>query len=166
MLSIQKQYGKLVSKVIMEEGDEVTGVFKNEEKEIENSTTLTLDKIKGKVNTKKFIGAKIGDVIISLKTKGLFNDEHDLMNSLKVSHDEAHGLNIEVTFTITEINTRELADLDQELFDKLFGKGNLSLQLQILKKEIKQDAEKQFVQQSDQKLLNDVTEYLVEGHKV
>ena len=31
--------------------------------------------------------------------------------------------------------------------------------------ELKEDAEKQFVQQSDQKLLNDVTEYLVESTK-
>ena len=161
--SIQKQYGKLVSKTIMEEGDEVTGIFKNEEKQIENSATLTLDKFKGKVNAKKFIGAKIGDVI-TLKTKGLFKDEHDLINSLKISHDDAHNLNIEVTFTITEVNTRELADLDQELFDKLFGKGIIT-SVTELKEKIKEDAEKQFVQQSDQKLLNDVTEHLVENTK-
>lgn len=161
--SIQKQYGKLVSKTVMAEADEVTGVFKNEEKQIENSTTLTLDKLKGKTKAKKFVGAKIGDVI-TLKTKGLFNDDHDLINHLKVSHDDAHGLDIEVTFTITEINTRELADLDQELFDKLFGKGNLT-SVTELKDRIKLDAEKQFVQQSDQKLLNDVTEYLVENTK-
>ena len=161
--SIQKQYGKLVSKIVMTEDDEITGVFKNEEKQIDNSTTLTLDKFKGKANAKKFVGAKIGDVI-TLKTKGLFNDNHDLINHLKVSHDDAHGLNIEITFTITEINTRELAELDQELFDKLFGKGNLT-SVTELKERIKTDAEKQFVQQSDQKLLNDVTEYLVEGTK-
>ena len=161
--SIQKQYGKLVSKTVMTEGDEVTGVFKNEENKIDHSATLTLDKFKGKVNSKKFYGAKIGD-IITLKTKGLFNDEHGLINYLKVSHDDAHELNIEVTFTITEINTRELADLDQELFDKLYGKGNIT-SVTELKERIKQDAEKQFVQQSDQKLLNDVTEYLVEGTK-
>lgn len=161
--SIRKQYGKLVSKTVMTEGDELTGVFKNEEKQIESSATLTLDKFKGKANSKKFIGAKIGDVI-TLKTKVLFNNEHDLINYLKVSHDDAHELNIEVTFTITEINTRELADLDQELFDKLFGKGTIT-SVTELKERIKHDAEKQFVQQSDQKLLNDVTEYLVEGTK-
>ncbi len=163
VINIQKQYGKLVSKNVMGEGDEVTGVFKNEDKQIENSTTLTLDKIKGKVNSKKFVGAKIGDVV-TLKTKGLFNNEHDLINYLKVSHDDAHDLNIEVTFSITEINTRELADLDQELFDKLFGKGNIT-SVTELKERIKLDAEKQFIQQSDQKLLNDVTEHLVESTK-
>lgn len=161
--NIQKQYGKLISKSEVAEGDEITGVFANDEKEINNSTTITLDKFKGKATAKKFIGAKVDDVI-TLKTKGMFADDHDLMNVLKVSHEDAHGLNIEVTFTISEVNTRELADLDQDLFDKLFGKGNVT-SVTELKQKIKEDSEKQFVQQSDQKLLNDVTEYLVENTK-
>ena len=160
---IQKQYGKIVAKKEVAEGDEITGVFKNEDKNIENSTTITLDKFKGKATAKKFIGAKVGDVI-TLKTKGLFDDDHDLMNYLKVPHDDAHGLEIEVTFEITEVNARELADLDQEFFDKLFGKGNVT-SVTELKAKIKEDAEKQFIQQSDQKLLNDVTEYLVDSTK-
>lgn len=160
---IQKQYGKLVSQDTVEKDSEITGTFKNEEKEIDNTVTLTLDKFKGKATEKKFIGTKAGDVI-TLKTKGLYEDDHELMHALKVAHDDAHGLDIEVTFTITEINKRELADLDQELFDKLFGKDNVK-SVTELKEKIKEDAEKQFVQQSDQKLLNDVTEYLVENTK-
>ncbi|WP_296385535.1 trigger factor [Winogradskyella sp.] len=160
---IQKQYGKIVSQTEAINDSEITGTFFNEEKGIDNSTMITLDKLKGKTNPKKFIGAKVGD-IVTLKTKGLFNDDHDLMTFLKVSHDDAHGLNVEVNFEITEINGRELADLDQELFDKLFGKGIVT-SVTELKDKIKEDSEKQFVQQGDQKLLNDVTEYLVENTK-
>jgi trigger factor len=160
---IQKQYGKIVSQNEVSEDAEISGTFANEEKEINNTTLLTLDKLKGKSNSKLFIGAKVGDVI-SLKTKGLFNDDHDLMHFLKVPHDNAHGLDIDVNFTITEINTRELADLDQELFDKLFGKDVVK-SVTELKDKIKEDSEKQFAQQGDQKLLNDVTEYLVENTK-
>ena len=163
IVNIQKQYGKLINKTEVAEKDEITGIFKNEDKGIENSTTFSLDKLKGKVNAKKFIGAKVGDVI-SLKTKGLFNDDQDLISFLKVSHDDAQGLEIEVTFEITEVNERELADLDQDLFDKLFGKDSVKT-VSELKEKIKEDAEKQFVQQADQKLLNDVTEYLVENTK-
>jgi len=161
--NIQKQYGKIVSQSEVTKDSEITGTFTNEEKEIDNSTMLTLDKLKGKTNPKKFIGAKVGDVI-TLKTKGLFSDDHDLMNALKVAHDDAHGLDIEVNFTITEINERELADLDQELFDKLFGKGIVT-SVTELKDKIKEDSEKQFAQQGDQKLLNDVTENLIENTK-
>ena len=161
--NIQKQYGKLMSQNEVEKESEITGTFKNEEREIENTVTLTLDKFKSKATQKKFVGAKVGDVV-ELKTKGLYNDDHDLMHALKVSHDDAHGLNIDVTFTISEINNRELADLDQELFDKLFGKDAVKTVTE-LKTKLKEDSEKQFVQQSDQKLLNDITEYLVENTK-
>jgi trigger factor len=160
---VQKQYGKLIAQEVVENDSEIAGTYKNEERDIENSVTLTLDKFKGKDTAKKFIGSKAGDVIV-LQTKGLFNDDHDLMHALKVDHDTVHGLDIEVSFTISEINKRELADLDQELFDKLFGK-DLVTSVTELKAKIKEDAEKQFVQQAEQKLLNDVTEYLVENTK-
>jgi trigger factor len=160
---IRKQYGKLVSQDVVAKDFEITGDFVNEDKGINNSATLTLDKLKSKAAEKAIIGSKVGDTI-TLKTKGLFKDDHDIMHFLKVSHDDAHGLDIEVEFTIKEINKRELADLDQDLFDKLFGKGVVT-SVTELKKKIKEDSEKQFTQQADQKLLNDVTEYLVANTK-
>ena len=160
---IQKQYGKLVSETEISKESEITGKFINEEASIENVATITLDKLKGKTNPKKFIGAKVGDVI-TVKTKGLFNNDHDLTTFLKVSHDDANDLNVNVDFEVSEINKRELADLDQELFDKLFGPKVVTTVTE-LKDKIKTDSEKQFAQQGDQKLLNDVTEYLVESTK-
>lgn len=161
--AIQKQYGKLVSKSKLEKEDLVTGIFKNEEEEIENTATFPLEKLKGKKNLDKFIGAKPGD-IISLKTKDLFEDDHDLMEYLKVDHDKAHHLDIGVTFEITEANTQEPAELNQELFDKLFGEGVVKNEKELREK-IKEDSEKQFQQHSDQKLLNDVSEALIENTK-
>ncbi|PKP24884.1 MAG: trigger factor [Bacteroidetes bacterium HGW-Bacteroidetes-2] len=161
--SIRKQYGKLITKNIAEKGDEITGVFKNEEKEIDNKTTFSLDKIKGKKQLEQLLGAKVGDVI-TLKTKGLFEDDHDNQTFLKVAHHDAHGLDIEVILTIEEINKREMAALNQELFDKLFGEGKVASEEQ-LKEKIKEDAEKQFEQQADQVLLNTVVESLIENTK-
>jgi len=160
---IQKQYGKLVSKNEVEEGDVVAGTFKNEEEGIENQTTLPLEKLEGKENQGKFLGAKVGDSI-SLNTKGLFEDDHQLMDFLKVEHDKAHGLDIQVEFTISEVNKQELAELNQELFDKLFGNEEVK-SVEDLKDKIREDAAKQFQQQADQQLLNDVTEALIENNK-
>ena len=158
---IQKQYGKIISQTEVTEVSEITGKFTNEEKAIENVATFTLDKLKGKTNPKKFVGAKVGDVI-TLKTKGLFKEDQDVISLLKVSKDDAKGLAVDVNFEVSEINERELADLDQELFDKLFGEGVVTTVTE-LKDKIKEDSEKQFVQQGDQKLLNDITEYLIEN---
>jgi trigger factor len=160
---IQKQYGKLVSKNEVEEGDVVAGTFKNEEEGIDSQTTLPLEKLKGKKNLDKFLGAKVGDTI-RLNTKGLFEDDHQLMELLKVEHDKAHGLDIEVDFIISEINKQELAELNQDLFDKLFGKDEVK-SVDELKDKIREDAAKQFQQQADQQLLNDVTEALIENNK-
>jgi trigger factor len=161
--TIRKQYGKLISKDTVEKGDEITGTFTSEEKEIEKSTTIDIENIKGKKQTNSLLGAKVGDTV-TLKTKGMFADDHDLQKHLGVSHDDAHGLDIEVNFKIEEVNTREMAELNQELFDKLFGEGVVTSEKE-LKEKIKEDAEKQFEQQSDQKLLNDVVEALIENTK-
>jgi len=158
-----QQYGKLIAKDTVEEGNDVSGIFANEEKGINNRTTLSLDVFKDKKTAKAFIGKKVGDVV-TLKTKGLFDDDHKLMDFLAVGHDDVHGLDIEVTFTIDEVVGHELATLDQELFDKLFGPKVIT-SVAELKAKIKEDAEKQFAQQADQKFLNDVTEFLIANTK-
>ena len=160
---IQKQYGKLVSQSEAATDSEITGKFTHEAEDINCTSTISLGKIKSKAATNQLIGQKTG-ATVSLKTKGLFEEAQDLATALKISKDKAKDLNIEVTFEITEINKRELADLDQDLFDKLFGKDVVK-SVTELKAKIKEDSEKQFLQQSDQKLLNDVTEALVEQTK-
>ncbi len=161
--TIRKQYGKLISKKEVEKGDEITGTFTSTEKEIEKKTTLSTEEIAGKKQLESLIGAKVGDTV-SLKTKGMFADDHDNQKYLGVAHDDAHGLDIEVSFKIEEVNKREMAELNQELFDKLFGPSAVTSE-EELKVKIKEDAEGQFAQQSDQKLLNDVVDSLIENTK-
>jgi trigger factor len=160
---IQKQYGKIISTDVVAEGNDVSGVFTNEEKGINNRTTLDLELFADAKTAKSFIGKKVGDAVV-LKTKGLFNDDHKLMDVLAIGHDDIHDLDIEVTFTIDEVVASEPANLDQELFDKLFG-PKVVTSVGELKDKIKEDAEKQFEQQSNQKFLNDVTEALIENTK-
>ena len=161
--SIRKQYGKLIAKNEVEKNDEITGVFTNEEKAIDKNTSFPLEIVKGKTQAKKFIGAKVGDVLV-LKTKGLFADDHQNQTYLDVSNDEAQGLDIEVNFEIKEVNQREMAELNQDFFDKIFGKDLVKTEKE-LKAKIKEDAERQFVQQSDQKLMDEVVESLISNTK-
>ena len=160
---IQKQYGKLISKEKVEEGDDIRVTVSNQEEGIENETTINVADIRTKTNQKKFIGKKVNDEV-TISTKGLFEDDHKLMDVLKVEHDKVHGLEVEVTFTIQEISTKEKAELNQEFFDKLFGEGKVTSEDE-LKARIKEDAEKQFAQQADQKFMNDAVEALVDNTK-
>ena len=161
--NIREQYGKLITQVAVEENSNITGTFVNEEKEIEKKSTFKLEKIKGKVNQKNFLGLKVGDSL-ELKSKNLFTDDHMLMNILGISHDEAHDFDATLRFTIEEITHTELAELNQELFDKLFG-ADLIKSEEELKQRLKEDAEKQFASQAEQQLLNAVTENLIENTK-
>ena len=160
---IQKQYGKLISQSEVKADFEVRGTFTNEEKGINAPANFGLDIFADKKVAKSFIGKKVGNVV-TIGTKGLFDDDHKLMDYLKVSHDDVHGLDINVDFTIEEINSVEKAELNQELFDKLFGPGAVT-SVEEVKAKIKEDAEVQFAQQADQKFLNDVTDFLIESTK-
>jgi len=160
--NIQNQYGKLVSKTSVEKGLELNGSFINKEFNIDNTSTFQLKNIKGNSNIESIKKMKIGDSI-SLKTKGLFMQDADLDFHLKLK-DENRDMISQIEFNLKEINEKIPADLDQELFDKLFGKDTVK-SVTELKQKLKVDAEKNFINQSDQKLLNDVTEYLVENTK-
>lgn len=160
---IAKQYGKLISQNQVEEDFDVVGTFTNEEKGINTPANFALDIFANKEVAKSFLGKKVGDVV-AIPTKGLFDDDHKLMDYLKVGHDDVHGLDIVVDFTIEEINATEKAEMNQELFDKLFGPGVVS-SVDEVKAKIKEDAEMQFEQQADQKFLNDVTDALIENTK-
>ena len=161
--NIQTRYGKLISQEETKKESNVTGTFVNEEKEINKKSTFLVSDLKGKKNENKLIGTKVGDVI-QLDTKKLFEDDHKLQNVLGISHDDVKTLDVTVTLTIEEINITEKAELDQELFDKLFSNGSIKTVTE-LKEKIKEDAEKQFQQQADQQLLTAVTESLIENTK-
>lgn len=161
VLRIRKQYGNSIPKDTVEAGDDISGTFSNEAKGISNPAQISLDIFKDKAAADRFIGKKVGDVV-TLNTVGLFPDDHQLMDFLKVSHDDVHGLDIDVNFTIEAISTTEPAELTQELFDKLFGEGTVS-SVEEIKAKIKEDAEQQFETQANQKFLNDVTESLLKN---
>ncbi|QXP66696.1 trigger factor [Polaribacter sp. AHE13PA] len=161
--NIQTRYGKVSAIEEATEESNVTGTFVNEEQEINKKSTFIVKDLNGDENIAKLVGAKVGDVV-ELGTKDLFEDAHRLEHVLGVSHDVIHDLDITVSFTVEEVTKTEPADLDKELFDKLFPDGSVT-SVTELREKIKEDAEKQFQQQGDQQLLNAITEYLVESTK-
>ncbi len=163
VIRIQKQFGTATPSEIVAANSDISVTFSNESNGINEATTFALDIFKDKKTADKFIGKKVGD-IVTVNTKGLFEDDHQLMDVLKVSHEDVHGLEIDVDFTIESINETKPAELNQELFDKLFGAGNVAT-LAELKAKIKEDAENQFAQQAEQKLTDDVVNALIENTK-
>ncbi|MCT4602349.1 MAG: trigger factor [Marinifilum sp.] len=113
---------------------------------------------------KKFIGAKKGEVVVFNPAKA-FANKTDLASMLNISKEEAETLDADFQFTITEINKFVNAELNQELFDKVFGEGTVSSEEEF-KNKIKEDIEKQLVNDSDYKFLIDAKEKLVKKAKM
>jgi trigger factor len=158
---VRKQYGKLVSQKNPAKGFEITAQFRNEALELEKMGTFTLEDIKAKKAVSTLKEAASGD-IVTLLGKGLFSDEAKAKQLLAVDDDQLKAIStVELTVEINEINERIPAELNQELFDKLYASGTVTSEAD-LKDKIKEGLQKQFEPQADQKLLNDITEYLVE----
>lgn len=155
----RKQYGKLVAQKNPKDDFEITAVLKNKASEIETTYTFDLGQIKGKSNLATLGKASVGDVV-DLKFKKLFKDDSTASRVLSVSVDKLKEIKGEISIDIKEVNERVLAEMNQEFFDKIYGPETVKSEVEM-KAKIIEGLEKQFEQQSDQKLLNDVTEYLV-----
>lgn len=158
---LRKQYGSLETQAEATSDSEITATVTFEDQS--NKATFSVKDLKGKKNQSAFIGKKVGENL-SLKTKGLFEETSVLSRVLGVAANEAEKLSTEISFAIEEINLRKAAALDQAFYDKLFGADKVTSEDEM-KQRIKEDSEAQFEQQSDQKLMNDVTEKLIEESK-
>ena len=69
---------------------------------------------------------------------------------MKIELEKAKKFKSEVSIKIEEINEREMADLDQDLFDKVFGKNSVK-SVTEMKNKLSEDFVKQFQNQVDQK---------------
>ncbi|MGQ1908781.1 trigger factor [Marinifilum sp. RC60d5] len=129
-----------------------------------NDVAISLEYMSDEDSKKKFIGAKKDAVIVFNPAKA-FSNKTDLASMLNISKEEAETLDADFQFTITEINKFVNAELNQELFDKVFGEGTVS-SLEEFKNKIKEDIEKQLVNDSDYKFLIDAKEKLVKKSKM
>ena len=164
LIQIQKQYGKLVSQKKIEKGYEITAQFKNQEVELETMVNFSIEDIKSKKLILALNDAKTG-AILSFPAKRLFKDNVTAKRLLSVDDKKLEDIfKVDVTIELKEINERILADLNQELFDKLYEPGTVS-SVKDLEEKIKVGLQTQFEPQANQKLMNDISEAIVEKTK-
>ena len=161
--NIQSQYGKLISKPKAENNSEITANFNCTTDEINNSSMFKTDSLKPSF-LKRIIGLKVGNELTEVGSK-IFKENYELSRNLKIELEKAKKFKSEVSIKIEEINEREMADLDQDLFDKGFGKNSVK-SVTEMKNKLSEDFVKQFQNQVDQKLMNDTIEYLIESTKI
>jgi len=161
---IQKQYGKLVSQKQVKKGFEITAQFKNQEVELDKMVNFTLDEVKSKKAVKALQDMEIGDEI-QLPTKDFFTNDDTAKRLLGLNDEKLIILKKEeFKVVLKEVNERIPAELNSELFDKLYESGTVTSKAELEEK-IKISLKTQFEPQANQKLLNDISETLVEKTK-
>jgi len=102
-------------------------------------TSFSIEIIKDKKIKDKFVGARIKDVI-NFDIKKAFPNDQEIASILYINKDDVPALSSDFQFTINEISRFENAELNQEFFDKAFGKDKVKTveEFEILvEKEIK-----------------------------
>ena len=164
IIHIQNQYGKIKAKKKIEKGFEINAQFKNEEIDLDTMANFSMKDIKSRKAIKLLSESEVGSNL-NLPSKGLFIDNTTAKRILSLDDENLKKLSkLDLTLEIKEVNERIPAEINQDLFDKLYKPGTVKTEKE-LKDKIKEGLQAQFKPQSNQKLMNDISETIVEKTK-
>ena len=169
---LRRRYGKLESTEEIGETDMVLGLFreldsKKEPKDggVEHNSTISMEFLKDKKAIKSLLGKKVDDAIV-LDPKSVSKDAKDMVSMLGLKdEEELKGLSKQFKFTINEIKRMEMAELNEELYNKLFPTGEVKSE-EDLNKKVADDLANMFKQDSDRLFTQNIYEYLLDKTKI
>jgi len=168
---IRRRYGSLSEPSTSEDKDMLVGTLieLNESDEIKeggimNDATVSIEFIEDKSTKKALTGLRAEDSVVVDPHK-ISQNHDDLGKMLGISHAEVHHLKGNFKFNIKEIKRLALADVNQELFDKVYGKDSVKDESEF-KAKIKEDLEKLFDNDSHRLFKQRVAGQLVESLKL
>ncbi|WP_462317081.1 trigger factor [Marinilabilia sp.] len=134
-------------------GDELEDGIKAED------AVMSATIIKDEDEKKKIIGAKVGDEIV-FEPKKAFPNDTEISYLLKVSKEQAAEVDGQFKFTVKEINEYVDPELNQELFDKIFGPGKVTNEEEFTA-QVKEDLENTLKMESEYKFSIDAKDKLM-----
>lgn len=126
---------------------------------VENAVIMPLY-IKDAEEKAKFMGAKNNSVVVFNPSKAYDGTEAEIAAFLKVEKDQVASYTGDFSFEIAEITRHKEAELNEELFTRVFGEGVVSTEEEFTNK-IKESLAEQFAPESDFKFLSDAKDLLV-----
>ncbi|MBQ8991729.1 MAG: trigger factor [Prevotella sp.] len=117
--------------------------------------------IKAEDQKKLFDGAKPGDIITFNPKKAYPDNDAEVAALLKVQKDDVKDLTADFSYQITEIRHFQPAEVNQQLFDRVFGEGTVTDE-KAFREKIAENIAPQLQQNSDYKFMLDVRKYMEE----
>ena len=106
-----------------------------------------------------FDGCKAGDIITFNPKKAYPDNDAEVAALLKMQKDDVKELTSDFSFQVTEIRHYQPAEVNQQLFDRVFGEGSCADE-QAFRQKISEQLQAQLVQNSDYKFMLDVRAYM------
>lgn len=153
-----KQFGKLENVDVIKDEDFIIADLEQGETKIEG-TYITLRQIEDADVKALFIGKKPGDSF-ELDVNKAFVNETDRAALLKVSKDDLANINPLYNVTVKEVKTFVEAEQNQDLYDRLFGEGEVKSEAEFEGK-IAERIAKEYEQESAYRFMLDAREYLL-----
>jgi trigger factor len=129
-----------------------------------HGTLLYVKTVADKGILKKFLGAKVNDVLV-FNPNMAFPNETDRSALLKVSKEELENINSDFEFTISEISRFSPAIVDQTLFVKVYGEGEVD-SIESFRNKVREDLERRYSRESRFKFHLDAKEKLMDKTNV
>ena len=107
---------------------------------------------------KLFEGCKVGDIITFNPKKAYPDNDAEIASLLKVKKEDVKDLKSDFTVQITEISRFVKADVDQKLFDQIYGEGEVKTEEEF-RNRIAEGIKAQFAGNSDYRFLLDIRKY-------
>lgn len=114
--------------------------------------------IKVEDQKKLFDGAKVGSVITFNPKKAYEGSEAEISSLLKIDREKVAEMESDFTYTITEISRYTKAEVNQELFDGVYGEGTVKSEEEFRAK-IAEGLKAQLAVNSNYKFLVDLRAY-------
>ena len=161
---LRRRYGKLVSSETVGDKDMVMGKFEEKtEGGISHSTTISMEFLENKTGIKALKGKKVNDTI-DLDPKMVSKDDKDCAALLGITEEQVASLNSNFQFTIADVKRMEMADLNEELYTKLFSDEVKTEE--ELHSRISADLSRMFAEDTDRIFTRNVYNHLVEETKM
>ena len=157
--NLLKQYGTLQNTDSIEEDDFIIADLNQEQMQIEG-TYIAVKSVTDKKIKKSLIGKKAGDELV-IDVNKAFENETDRAAMLKVKKEELAGINPEFTLIVKEVKRFKEAELGEELYDRMFGKGVVTTEEEFNAK-IKERLQMEYSQESDYRFMLDARDALIE----
>jgi trigger factor len=164
LADLQKRFGTVSYPEVSDVQDNLFGELRQKDGEFKREQAfIAVEKVEKKEQS-KFTGRK-KDEEVEFDIHQIFTDENLIAQLLASSEEEAKNAKGTYVFKINTISRTEPAEINQELFDKVFGKDAVTNHEEFLNK-IKETIGENYKRETDHFLEHHIEDYFLDNTKI